>query len=184
MIGPARPSMSSRMMSGWPACWAVSATIRMSTKANVVSRLSFGQWATHPVAWRSRSAIVWSHGHRHVRRARSGTHWTLRGSPTCRRCPRWTRPSHDNVSGAGRLNDSPSNRYSTPAKCLTRPRRFVPVGVMGRRMSYSLNPSSLDNRVALAARTCDVAPLSHRSQLLLLSVGRIHPESVHGRLHK
>src|SRR5215467_12268908 len=57
----------------------------------------------------------------------------------------------DMVSGAGRPNDSPRDEYSTPARCFTKPSRFVPVGVIGRRRSYSLKPSSLDNITALLA---------------------------------
>src|SRR5215472_2435414 len=55
---------------------------------------------------------------------------------------------HDMLSGAGRLNDSPRYPYSSPAKCFTKPSRLVPVGVIGRRRSYSFRPSSLDNKAA------------------------------------
>src|SRR5580658_8556860 len=58
---------------------------------------------------------------------------------------------HDMVSGAGRLNDSPRYSYSSPARCFTRPSRFVPVGVIGRRRSYSVRLSSLDNSTARLA---------------------------------
>src|SRR5258708_20411652 len=58
---------------------------------------------------------------------------------------------HDKLSGAGRLNDSPRYPYSSPAKCFTRPSRFVPVGVIGRRRSYSLRLSTLDNSAARLA---------------------------------
>jgi hypothetical protein len=37
---------------------------------------------------------------------------------------------------------SPKYPASTPPKCLTSPSRLVPVGVNGRRMSYSESPSS------------------------------------------
>src|SRR5215469_4288890 len=52
---------------------------------------------------------------------------------------------HDIFSGAGWPNDSPRYPYSSPARCFTKPSRFVPVGVIGRRRSYSLRLSSLDN---------------------------------------
>src|SRR6266568_9121423 len=58
---------------------------------------------------------------------------------------------HDMLSGAGRPNDSPRYPYSSPAKCFTRPSRLVPVGVIGRRRSYSLRLSSLDNSTARLA---------------------------------
>jgi hypothetical protein len=40
-------------------------------------------------------------------------------------------------SGNGRPKVSPKYPASTAATCLTSPSRFVPVGVIGRRMSYS-----------------------------------------------
>lgn len=43
----------------------------------------------------------------------------------------------------------------SPARCFTRPRRFVPVGVTGRRRSYSDKPSSLVNMTARASRNRD-----------------------------
>jgi hypothetical protein len=46
LSAPARPSMSSRNISAWPVCWAVSATIRMSSTPKFLSRLSSGQ--CHP----------------------------------------------------------------------------------------------------------------------------------------
>ena len=52
---------------------------------------------------------------------------------------------------AGRPNDSPRYPYSRPARCLTKPSRLVPVAVIGRRRSYSLRSSSLDNSVARLA---------------------------------
>src|SRR5260370_20912553 len=58
---------------------------------------------------------------------------------------------HDMLSGAGRPNDSPSNPYSSPARCFTRPSRFVAVGVSGRRRSYSLRCSTLDSSAARLA---------------------------------
>src|SRR5215472_1604866 len=58
---------------------------------------------------------------------------------------------HDMLSGAGWPNDSPRYPYSSPAKCFTKPSRFVPVGVIGRRRSYSLRLSTLDNSTARLA---------------------------------
>src|SRR5215469_6662458 len=58
---------------------------------------------------------------------------------------------HDIFSGAGWPSDSPRYAYSSPARCFTRPSRFVPVGVIGRRRSYSLRLSSLDNSTARLA---------------------------------
>src|SRR5918995_2930098 len=58
---------------------------------------------------------------------------------------------HGMVSGAGRSNDSPREPYSTPVRCFTRPSRFVPVGVIGRRISYSLKPSNFDSTTARPA---------------------------------
>jgi hypothetical protein len=37
-------------------------------------------------------------------------------------------------------------------RCLTKPRRFVPVGVSGRRMSYSDSPSSFESIASRADR--------------------------------
>ena len=41
---------------------------------------------------------------------------------------------------------------STLARCFTKPNRFVPVAVIGRRMSYSERPSSFHTSAARAAR--------------------------------
>ncbi len=49
---------------------------------------------------------------------------------------------HGSGSSDGRPKVSPKYPSSTLARCLTRPRRLVPVGVMGRRTSYSESPSS------------------------------------------
>src|SRR4051794_9288690 len=51
----------------------------------------------------------------------------------------------------GRPNVSPKYPSSTLATCLTSPNRFVPVGVSGRRMSYSESPSSFHNRASRAS---------------------------------
>src|ERR1700722_3629381 len=60
-------------------------------------------------------------------------------------------PSHPRPpSGIARPKLSPKYRASTIDRCLTRPRRFVPVGVSGRRMSYSQSPSSFES---IASRT-------------------------------
>src|SRR5438874_431663 len=76
--------------------------------------------------------------------------------------------THDNVSGAGRPNDAPRYPYSSPARCFTRPSRFVPVGVIGRRRSYSLRSSSLDSSAARLA--CSLrSSSSFRSDTALLS---------------
>ena len=37
---------------------------------------------------------------------------------------------HGMLSGAGWPNDSPRYPYSSPAKCLTKPSRFVPLGAI------------------------------------------------------
>src|SRR5579862_9038339 len=58
---------------------------------------------------------------------------------------------HGMRSGAGYPKHSPRYRYSSPARCFTRPSRFVPVGVSGRRRSYSLRSSSLDSTTARLA---------------------------------
>ncbi len=56
--------------------------------------------------------------------------------------------------GSGSSNGLPkvSPRYpdSTEATCLTSPSRLVPVGVIGRRMSYSPSPSSFHSRASRA----------------------------------
>jgi hypothetical protein len=46
------------------------------------------------------------------------------------------------VGPLSRPKTSPKYPSSTLATCLTRPSRLVPVGVSGRRASYSLSPSS------------------------------------------
>jgi hypothetical protein len=43
---------------------------------------------------------------------------------------------------SGRSKAWPKYPASTPARCFTRPRRFVPVLTIGRRTSYSDRPSS------------------------------------------
>src|SRR5579875_974845 len=54
-------------------------------------------------------------------------------------------------SGNGRPNASPKYPRSTPARCLTIPSRLVPVGVIGRRTSYSLSPSSFHSIASRAS---------------------------------
>ena len=52
----------------------------------------------------------------------------------------------------GRPNTSPKYSNSTLARCLTSPSRLVPVGVTGRRTSYSDSPSSFHSTASRA--TC------------------------------
>ncbi len=59
-------------------------------------------------------------------------------------------PHHGNRSGNGRPKTTPKYRASVFERCLTKPRRFVPVAVKGRRTSYSPSPSSFHS---IAART-------------------------------
>ncbi len=70
-----------------------------------------------------------------------------RGSPDCSRdsADRAHMSSFGSAAGKQlfkssskeRLNTTPKYPASSPARCLTSPRRFVPVGVKGRRRSYS-----------------------------------------------
>ena len=139
-------------MSAWPACWAVSLTIRMSRTPSVVSRRSCGQWATDAGDSRSRSAMTrsaWAQARRY-----KPMMYSLDSSGFAHMsAPCQIEPSaiQDMVSGAGRPRDSPRYAYSSPARCFTRPSRFVPVGVIGRRRSYSPRSSSLDSNTALPA---------------------------------
>src|SRR6266536_4117508 len=55
-------------------------------------------------------------------------------------------------SGYGRSKTSPRYRDSVCVRCLTRPRRLVPVAVRGRRMSYSDSPWSFHNITSRASR--------------------------------
>ena len=53
-------------------------------------------------------------------------------------------------SSDGRPKMSPKYPNSTLATCLTRPSRLVPVGVSGRRTSYSESPSSFHSSASRA----------------------------------
>src|SRR5580698_3907538 len=55
-------------------------------------------------------------------------------------------------SGNGRPKTSPKYLASQVAECLTKPRRLVPVAVMGRRMSYSESPSSFQTSASRIQR--------------------------------
>src|SRR5580692_11351267 len=58
--------------------------------------------------------------------------------------------SHGSGTPCGRPNTGPKYSSSMLAECLTSPRRLVPVGVSGRRMSYSPSPSSFHSSVSRA----------------------------------
>src|ERR1700679_2063711 len=55
-------------------------------------------------------------------------------------------------SGNGRPKISPKYQASEVVRCLTRPRRLVPVGVSGRRTSYSDSPSSFHSSASRIQR--------------------------------
>jgi hypothetical protein len=72
-----------------------------------------------------------------------------------RACPRWARRAPSPARGTARqaaAQKSPKYPSSTLARCLTNPSRLVPVGVSGRRMSYSESPSSFHSRASRAPR--------------------------------
>jgi hypothetical protein len=56
--------------------------------------------------------------------------------------------SQGNGTPDGRPNTSPKYPSSMLATCLTTPSRLVPVGTMGRRMSYSDSPSSFHSKAS------------------------------------
>ena len=61
--------------------------------------------------------------------------------------------SHQGRSSAnGRSKVLPKYQASTMDRCFTNPSRLVPVGVTGRRTSYSDNPSSFQTIASLAWR--------------------------------
>src|SRR5580698_10419291 len=60
-------------------------------------------------------------------------------------------PSQGSGSPDGRPKVSPKYPSSMLATCLTSPSRLVPVGVSGRRTSYSESPSSLHSRASRPA---------------------------------
>ena len=112
---PPRPSIVSRMMSACPACCAVSATQRTSSEPRVVDRRSSGHHATLPARPAPARQPTRPSAATRSGTARPARPWSPRPWPTCRRCPRSTRPR---PMAAAPATACPPSRRGSPARRL------------------------------------------------------------------
>ena len=106
---------------------------------------------TRPIASSGSSAMVASA--RSQARRQASTMSSRSSSGAAHSSPFGSAPpdNHDSDSSPARPNTSPKYRTCVEPLCLTRPSRFVPVGVSGLRMSYSPSPSNFHTRISRAS---------------------------------
>ena len=132
---------------GVPICFGD----QVDQECNVTSLWSSGHHGTCPTASSGSESIVASEC-AHTRWYNS-TIWS-RDSPVVAHMSAFgsaSSSSQGSASSLGRPNVSPNYPSSTLATCLTNPSRFVPLGTIGRRMSYSERPSSFHISASRAA---------------------------------
>src|SRR5699024_3232906 len=136
----------------WPACRATSASTCTRTRPSVTSRPPGPHQDTNPAVSRSSAAMVCLPCARtRAKKSRidavdssAVAHMSTLSGCSCA-------TSQAGGSGNGRSNTSPKYSASPAATCLTRPSRLVPVGVSGRRRSYSPRPSSFQSRASCSS---------------------------------
>lgn len=142
-------------MSACPACRSVSVITWRSVRWSVTAiRISFRMSpGRQPSASRGSASIVaseWAHTRRYRPTISSRV-----SSAVAQRSESGSASLPGTQGGSGPPNGlsyvSPRYTASAPVMCLTSPSRLVPVGVIGRRMSYSDSPSSFQSRVSRAS---------------------------------